>query len=273
MNILEWSWYQQGISYNNRLEPSYYDLVDCNWDFFYGFQWRNAGLSDDLPQPVFNNINRFVTFFVASITANKSAVHFNSPIVKEDDNSDDMINSSWKEFEERVKLDWQTKNALYDGAVTGDYVAHLYLDPDCKPYDGAFSDVEGQIEFELVDPNNFYMGNPNSKDVQSQPWIQVAGRDMVQNLKEEAKEQAMIQSDNDTEQQASKYGQIELDSIESDDGKDTGKATYVITYKKKKVDVEGKEETRVFATKCTQDGYIYKDVDLGINMYPVALGN
>ena len=65
--IKEWEWYENGKNYNKRLEPSYYDTVDCNWDFFYGDQWRNAGLSDDLPQPVFNQINRFVTFFVASI--------------------------------------------------------------------------------------------------------------------------------------------------------------------------------------------------------------
>jgi hypothetical protein len=138
------------------------------------------------------------------------------------------------------------------------------------------------------------MGNPNSRDVQSQPFIQIAGRDMVRNLQEEAKEVAEtmeedIISDNDTEQQASKYGQIELEDIQSDDGKDNGKATYVITYTKKKVDEEFETEeleedgetkkkskrkvTRVFASKCTQGSYIYKDIDLGVELYPVALGN
>jgi len=302
-DIKEWERYQAGINYNNRLEPSYYDLVDCNWDFFYGFHWRNAGLSPDYPQPVFNKINRNITFFVASIMATKTGVSFASPVtLEENDDSDDIVNQEWKAFEERVKLDWNTKNALYDGAVTGDYVGHMIFNPDKKPFNGAFSDVEGEIEFELVDPNNFYMSNPNSKDLQGQSFIQIAGRDMTQNLRDEAKEVAKnqsdeedIQSDNDTEQQASKYGQIELEEIESDNGKDTGKATYVITYTKKKVRVnsetnevsdeeepeEGeepkkskfKEVTRVFATKCTQNAYIYQDIDLGIELYPVALGN
>ncbi len=290
-NLKEFNWYQAGKNYNNNLEPTFYDLVDCNWDMFYGFQWRNANLSPDYPQPVFNNINRFATFFVAAIMANKPALNFESPVtLEEDDNTDKMINESWNEFVERVKLVWQTKNALYDGVVTGDYVAHLYMDPDAKPYNGAFSDVEGQIDFELVDPNNFYVGNPNSCDVQSQPFIQIAGRDMVQNLKEEQKSvkdlQGDVTSDNDTEEQASYYGKIELEEVESDDGKDTGKATYVITYQKKTVEMkvptvdeegeptgEGMKVKRVHATKCTEGAYIYKDVDLGIELYPVALGN
>lgn len=277
MILKEWDWYQNGISYNNNLEPTYYDLVDCNWDFFYGFQWRNAGLNPDYPQPVFNYINKYVTFFVANIMSSKPSLQFQSPVtLSEDDMSDRIVNESWNEFVERVKLVWQSKNALYNGAVTGDYVGHLLLDPNSKPYNGAYSDVEGQIEFELIDPNNFYVGNANTNNIQSQPYIQIAGRDMVKNLREEQKQIKQnldddIQSDNDTEQQAGYYGKIEMGLIESDDGKDNGKATYVITYTKKKA--KGSDKKTVHATKCTQNGYIYKDVDLGICLYPVALGN
>jgi len=285
--IKEWEYYQNGISYNNRLEPSYYDVVDCNWDFFFGRQWRNAKLNDDLPQPVFNNINRFVTFFVASIMASRPAVNFNAPVPDDDDNSDEIVNASWNEFAERVKMDFQAKNALYDGGVTGDYVAHLMLVPDAQPYGGVLSDVRGQIDFELVDGNNFYVANPNSKDIQSQRYVQIAGREILKTLQEEAKEQETIQSDSQTEEQASRYGKIEMR------GEGTEKATYVITYKKKTVTEEFEEEQTeiidgvetttivkvkkerktVLASKCTQDGYIYKDVDLGIELYPVALGN
>lgn len=280
MALREWEWYENGKSYNNNLEPTYYDLVDCNWDFFYGFQWRNAGLNNDYPQPVFNYINKYVTFFVANIMSSKPALNFQSPItLSEDDTSDKIVNESWNEFVERVKLVWQSKNALYNGAVTGDYVGHLLMNPNAKPYNGSFSEVEGQIEFELIDPNNFYMGNANTNNVQAQPYIQIAGRDMVKHLKEEQKQVKKtmeddltdIQSDNDTEQQASYYGKIEMGIIESDEGNDNGKATYVITYRKKKA--EGSDTKTVHATKCTQEGYIYKDVDLGIELYPVALGN
>ena len=275
-NLKEYNWYTAGKNYNNNLEPTYYDLVDCNWDFFYGLQWRNAQLNPDYPQPVFNNINRFATFFVAAIMANKPTLKFESPVTLDDeDNTDKMINESWNEFVERIKLVWQSKNALYNGVVTGDYVGHLIMDPDKKPYNGAFSDVEGQIDFELVDPNNFYVGNPNSNDIQSQPYVQIAGRDMVQNLREEQKNikelQSEVVSDEDTEEQASYFGKIELEDIESDDGKATGKATYIITYTKKM----GKDSDKktVHASKCTQSAYIYEEIDLGIELYPVALGN
>ena len=273
-NIKEYKWYQAGKNYNNNLSPSYYDLVDCNWDFFYGFHWRNANLSPDYPQPVFNNINRFATFFVAAIMANKPKLSFESPVTLDDDDvTDKMVNESWTEFVERVKLVWHTKNALYDGAVTGDYVGHLIMNPDAKPYNGAFGEVKGQIEFELVDPNNFYVGNPNSNDIQSQPYVQVVGRDLISNLNEEQKEVNSIQvnADNDTEEQAGYYGKIELEEVESEDGKENGKATYIITYTKKKA--EGNDNKTVHVSKCTEGTYIYKDIDLGISLYPVALGN
>ena len=294
MAIREWEWYENGKKYNKRLEPSYYERVDCNWDFFYGDQWRNAGLSDDLPQPVYNQINRFVTFFVASIMANKTSLMYMSPLPdSEEDNSDDVVNQSWNEFEEQNKLTWETKNALYDGAVTGDYVAHLYFDPEAKPYSGAYGDVKGIVKFERIDPNNFYVSDPNKNDVQSQDYIQIVGRSTIKKLNEEKKdvnEMFSVTGDDEFEEQASKYGRIELEG-----GKETDKATYVITYTKKKVknkDLEDYEEpdkesddyeekkqhgekkcTRVFASKCTKDGYIYKDVDLGIELYPVAHGN
>lgn len=273
MQVKEYEMYQNGVNYNNRLEPNYYDMVDCNWDFFYGKQWRGAGLNPDYPQPVFNNINRFVTFFVASIMASKPKASFVSPVVDDTDDTDDIVNACWEEFVEREKLTFYTKKALYDGAVTGDYVGHMIFNPDIKPYGGTLSDVKGQVEFELIDPNNFYMGNANSQDVQGQPYVQIAGRDLIKNLKEEQDAQKELQGtigeDGDTEEQASYFGDIEME------GEGTEKATYVITYKKKKVKNKetGETKTVVMATKCTAGAYIYKDVDLGISLYPVALGN
>ena len=274
----EYEWYQNGISYNKRLEPSYYDVVDCNWDFFYGKQWRNAGLSDELPQPVFNFVNRYVTFFVSSIMANKTEVKFDSPIMDTDeeveDISDDILNQSWAEFEERVKLVWKTKNALYDGAVTGDYVGHVRMDAELIPYNGAYSDVKGELVFDLVDANNFYVANPNSKEIQTQGYVQIVGRDTIANLKAEAKavqesqeEFDEITTDTDNEQQASRFGQIEMEN--GDD--DTSKATYIITYTKKKV--EGSDRKTVHVSKSTKDYYIYQDINLETELYPVAHGN
>ena len=292
----EFEWYEKGKNYNNNLPVPYNTLCNVNWDFFYGLQWPNADLDAELSQPVFNNINRFATFFVAAIMASKPGVLFESPLREESDTegevddigmpieqdediSDDVVNQSWAEFEERVKLVWKTKNALYDGAVTGDYVFHLRLNPDAKPYNGVYSEVEGEIDLDLVDPNNFYVANPNSRDIQSQNFIQIAGRDTVKALNEERKDVAeLIDADCDTEEQVSVYGQIEMES-----GKETDKATYVITYTKKYADETDEEEDKpkkkkgrvktVHATKCTKSGYVYKDVDLGIELYPVAHGN
>ena len=84
--IKEYELYQNGVAYNNSLEPSFYDEVDCNWDFVYSKQWRNAKLDSDKPAPVFNYLNRFATFFIASIMSSNPKVKFASVV---DDDTDD----------------------------------------------------------------------------------------------------------------------------------------------------------------------------------------
>jgi hypothetical protein len=110
-------------------------------------------------------------------------------------------------------------------------------------------------------------GNPNNVDIEKQPYILIVGREMISTLKEEAKKNGIskdfietIQADSDTEYQAGQNGKIELDSRMA-----TGKCNYVIKYYKK--------DGKVFWNKSTKYCPIVKDVNLGINKYPIAWGN
>lgn len=304
----DWELYEAGKQYNNKLTPNYYDTVDANLAFFQGDQWRNLEV-EDMPQPVFNIIKRVIQFFVASLTSSKTKLHF-EPLLYSDTNPDNQMqmeaegaeiaNAMVNNLLEKFKMDFKIKDALFDAAVIADACAHFYFDTSKKPYGGAYSDIEGEIEMELVDGTNVFFGNANNSRVDIQPYIIISGRDMVKNLQEEAKRYKQsaendneIQPDSSYTGQAGDSGKIE---VEADD---YGKALYIIVYRKKKVkrkktdangdpmfetDGEGniildenqqpkpivEEVTTVHASKSVENAYIYKDIDTGLTEYPVA---
>jgi hypothetical protein len=285
----DWKLFEAGKKYNNNLTPSYYDTVDANLEFYTGNQWRNLD-ADNMPKPVFNIIKRVVQFMVAQLISSKTKLHF-EPLLNADNGDKqvedeptpaDIANSMVSNLFEKFKMDFKIKDALTDGANTGDYCAHLYWDVHQKPY-GSMYPIEGEICLELVDGTNVFLGNANNPNMDAQPYVIIAGRDMVQNLREEAKqfkqndqEVNSIQSDKNYNEQASDNGKIEVDADEY------GKAQYIIVYRKKKIQKEVVDDFgnktmettyTITASKSVETAYIYKDVDTGLQYYPVAWGN
>jgi hypothetical protein len=292
----DWLLYEAGKKYNNSLKPSYYDTVDANLAFFEGDQWRNLE-AENMPKPVFNIIKRVGTFFVSALTTSKTKIHF-EPLLFTGDTEDsegpspsDFANAMISNLFEKFKMDFRIKDALFDGVKTGDYCAHMYFDTTKQPYGNQYKDIKGEIELELVDGSNVFFGNANNPRVEAQPYIIISGRDMVQNLKEEAKrfktseaEVGAIESDKNYNEQSGDSGKIEVESDAY------GKALYIIVYRKKKVkrpqvdemgmpmiDEQGKplmeEVETIMATKSVENAYIFKDIDTGLSRYPVAWNN
>ncbi len=272
----DWELYQAGKRYNDKLEPNYYDTVTANLEFYAGNQWRNLNV-DKLPQPVFNIIKRVITFQVASLTSSKSKLHFEplANTVTEDDelNPSNIAKAQVQNLFEKFKMDFKIKEALFDAAITGDACAHLYFDINKKPYGKASGDVKGEICLELVDGSNVFFGNANNPNVQSQPYIIISGRDMVSNLKEEAREHKTekseidsINSDVNYQEQSSDAGKIEVEELDIE-GDDTGKALYIIVYRK------DRKTGTIKASKSVENAYIYKDIDTELETYPIAWMN
>ena len=272
----DWELYTAGKSYNNRLEPNYYDTVTANTEFLNGNQWRNLQV-DKLPQPVFNIIKRVTTFFVASLTSSKTKLHFepliHSEMTEGELSPSDVANAQIQNLMEKFKMDFKIKDALFDAATTGDACAHLYFDMNKKPYGKAFGDIKGEICLELVDGSNVFFGNANNSKVEGQPYIIISGRDMVANLKEEAKryktnqkEIDNIQSDYNTQEQTGDAGKVEVEEINIE-GDESGKALYIIVYRK------DKKTGKITASKSVETAYIYKDVQTDLETYPIAWMN
>lgn len=248
-----WKLYEQGKLYNQSLVPNQYDLVNTNIEFFIGNQWKGLAATSAmaaLPKPVFNIIKRICSLFVASLTSSSTKVSFEplanaaaepDETVEEAQTAADMANSEIENLFEKFKMDFRIRDALFDGVQTGDYCAHFYFDPTARPYGGAYADYRGEIVMELVDGINVMFGNPNTSDVEKQPYIIVIGRDTVENLKEEYKQhhkgasdlvtEDQIRADRDNHWQAGSGGKTEL--IGDDDK--TGKAIFMYYYTKRTV--------------------------------------
>lgn len=269
----DWDLYIAGKNYNNRLQPNYYDTVDANLAFFAGDQWRNLK-AEKMPKPVFNIIKRVITFNVASLTSSKVKVHF-EPLMYDESNASeemereqeasDIANAMVSNLFDKFKMDFKIKDALFDAAITADACAHFYFDVNKRPFFGSRQGIQGEICMELVDGMNVFFGNANNPNVQDQPYIIISGRDMVQNLKDEAKQynekSEEINEDYNYEYQAGDSGKIEVEADEY------GKALYIIVYRK------DKKTGRIMASKSVENAYIYKDIDTGLTQYPIAWMN
>ena len=139
-----WELYEKGRQYNNSLVPNQYRLVNTNIEFFAGNQWINVPMTpamSRLPKPVFNIIKRVASLFVASLTSSGTTIHFEPLSYYDGENQKDPENNAAEyataEVEnllEKFKFEYKIREALFDGAQTGDYAAHFWWDADALPY-------------------------------------------------------------------------------------------------------------------------------------------
>lgn len=264
-----WQLYEQGRSYNMRLRPDQYTLCDTNIEFYAGNQWLHLPATPamaSLPKPVFNIIKRVTNVQVASLMSSGISVNLEplsyydgSSMADPDSNACEFAQAELDNLFDKFKLEYRARDALFDGAQTGDYCAHFYFDPTAIPYGGRLGPhVRGEIRMELVDGINVMFGNPNSRDAQAQPYILIIGRDTVDNLNDEmrrcrkdVKPYEEVTSDSDTYNQSGIGGKTEL---MTSDGH--GKATYIYLYTKvtKKVKMTDKNGDPVMETVFGKDG-------------------
>lgn len=247
-----WNYYARGRNYNERLVPNQYTLVNTNWEFYTGNQWvmlPQTAAMRRLSKPTFNIIKRIAQVFIASLTSSATTVSFEplsfydgENIQDPESNAAEYATAEVNNLFEKFKMQYRIRDALIDGAVTGDYCAHFYWDSEAFPYGGAFGAHRGEIQMEMVDGLNVMFGNPNNRDAQSQPYILLLGRDTVENLTREAEyyrkhkmgktgidSTNLIQPDSDTLDMEASGGKIE---IEPDDK--SGKCLYAYLYTKER---------------------------------------
>ena len=250
-----WKYYERGKAYNNSLVPNQYNVVRTNTEFFIGNQWQNLPQTpamSRLPKPTFNILKRVASLFIASLSSSAVTVrleplaHYDgSGMAGPDDDVAAFANASVNNLLEKLNFDYRLREALYDGAQTGDYCAHFYWDATAQPFGTRLGPHRGEIGMELVDGINVMFGNPNEFDIQKQPYVIVVGRDTAMNLRREMEQfrrtrngmasgtaatksdESLVQADSENWDFAGVGGRTEA---QADD--DVGKVLYCYMYTK-----------------------------------------
>ena len=288
-----WKYYEYGRLYNNNLTPNQYTMVNTNNEFFIGNQWIHMPDNEAmrrLAKPTFNIIKRVTSLFVASLTSSNTTISFEPLSYQNDGEAASFATAEVRNLLEKFKMDYRIRDALFDGAITGDYAAHFFWNPEARPYGGAFGEYKGEIVMELIDGINVMFGNPNCRDVEKQPYVLIVGRDTVENLKreydywkplkqKEGPDKDIIRPDAETYNFTGIGGKTEIHG----DNDKTGKALFVYLYTKVWKDeqyinpktglVEIRKVQTVHVTKATRHCNIFEDVDTGLSRYPLAWGN
>ena len=255
-------------------DKNYYEVIDANIAFATGDQWRNV-VADGLPKPVFNIIKRVKQFKIASLKADNISISIqpmeyrpqtNDLVMQQKVKDTDLANAEIKNVLENIKFDSKSRTLLGDGFDTGDWCLHWYFDIDEQPFKQKMPNIKGLIKAEIIDATNVIFGNPNTRQVEKQPYIILVGRDLVENLKKEAKKNGakqsdidLIRGDSDTQYQMGDNGKVE------NSAKGYEKALYLIKYFKK--------DGVVYANKSVKGTYIYKDKNTELSYYPIAFNN
>lgn len=265
----EWQQYLDGQDYNTRI--NLYENVNKNERFYAGDQW-NGVQANGLPTPVFNILKRIINYFIATIMSQNVSMKFVPENVGDEPQNEEEFEVSEasktiSEYSdtlfEKNKMLSKLRSWLLDAALS-DACAYNYWDTTIDTLQA----VSGDICIESIDSVNVMFGNPNDVRVQSQPYILIVFRQLVSDLKDEAKlykvPQAkidMISYDTDTEYQSGDRAKIELENKDSA----VGKTTAILKLWKK--------DGKIMAKKSTRYTDIRPEWDTNLTRYPVAWMN
>ncbi len=170
----------------------------------------------------------------------------------------------------RLSLDTVKEQVLRDAYVSGTGFLYTYWDPLAET--GLYADaartavIRGDIAVETLDVENVYFGDPNKADVQSQPFILIAQRKSVKELRETAKahrlpeeELRLIRPDSDT-------GYMAGDRA-GEEPYESRKATVVTALWKETVG----SATAVKAVQVCNGAVVRPPWELGVRCYPLAM--
>ena len=252
-----WAEYEKGVDFKNQL--NLYDTVRSNEDFYIGKQWEGVQ-SNGLPTPVFNFIKRIILFLVASTSTDNIKMSA-SPLSSTGSNTSvemervcTIVNAQFEALFEQNKLGKKIRTFMRNAAVDGDACIYTWFDPDVETGQTA----KGAIRTELLENTRVIFGNPNCREVQSQPYIIVSRRELVSAVKRRA------------EQFGGSADTIRSDTDEANDRFDAMIDGKVTTLMRLWIDPEAKT---LKAMETTKDTVIRPEWDTGQKLYPIVWMN
>ncbi len=254
--------YDAGVQFNTGI--NLYDTVQTNENFFIGKQWEGVR-SNGLPTPVFNFLKRVVLFSVANVSTDNLKLHA-KPLPSSGRAStrvlelySDILNDQFAAIFERNQMGGKIREFCRNAAVDGDGCLWAYWDNNVETGQQA----KGAIGVEVLQNTQVHFGNPNSRDVQTQPYILIERRMLVSECKDYAREWGASASDIDNITEDDREGgNIEIDQLGGN------KVTVILRLWR------DKKSGTIHCYECTRgDADIRKEWDLGISLYPIVWMN
>lgn len=172
-----WEQYEQGKRFQASIALG--ATIRENIDFYEGRQWgrKVTDRTKMFPRPVTN--------FVRMIVNNKMSAMNNKPcrITYEADSQDndsiEFTQFSDYQFKE-MGAESVYREAIYNGAIKGTYLFHMYWDAQAK---GKKGKVTGALRMESLDPRNVIFCDPSQRDEQKQKYIIISTREEVEAIR------------------------------------------------------------------------------------------
>lgn len=253
-HIIAYEFYKRCVDFNNQINLD--ETVRVNENFYVGKQWEGVQ-SNGLPTPQVNILKRVVGFTVATISSEN--IKFNATALSRTKNTKSLtepvriINDELDGLVEINEVPAIMRESARNAAVDGDGCTFTYWDADVDIGDG----LKGAIKTEIINNRRVYFGNPNDKEVQSQPYIQIVSRGIVRDVKKRAKgngiEDWMTIAPDDEES-------YQLDNAKRTDDK----VTVILTLWR------NDEDGEIWAYESTQYCDVKKPWSLGIRLYPIT---
>lgn len=252
-----WSRYDKSRQFKDQI--GLYDTVRNNENFFIGKQWEGVE-ANGLPKPVFNFLKRVTLFQIATITSDNLSMQATAmaSTSKYDlfsvEQVADFVNKQFESVFERNRIVAMLREYMRNAAVDGDGCLYTYFDPDIE----TGQDAKGDIVTELVENTRVHFGNPNSRDVQKQPYIILSRRMQVPTVRETAKQLGRKREDIEAIVPDKEDFYSPMDDL--DDTKVT-----VLLYLWR-----NRETGTIWKYQCTQKVEIEKPTDTGLKLYPIT---
>lgn len=250
--------YRDGIGFNAGIDL--YDTVQTNENFFIGKQWEGVK-SNGLPTPVFNFLKRVVLFSVANVSTDNLKLHA-KPLpssgrvpVRTLDLLSTLLNEQFAAIFEHNKMGGSVREFCRNAAVDGDGCLYAWWDDEAT----TGQQSKGAVRVEVLGNTQVMFGNPNSRDVQTQPYILIERRMLVKEARAYARAHGASEDDAEAITADTKEtGNIALDEMGGN------KVTVLLRLWR------DKESGTIHAYECTTGAELRKEWDLGIELYPLT---
>ena len=247
-----WKRYEAGRTYNESI--NLYAGVETYEKFYAGDQWGNLEVTE-IEKPVLNRITRPVNTMVANITSDDAIINLSPSLPsEEDENYLRGVKDEIDRIREQANMQAKRRRAVRNAAVDGDTMAYLYWDTEIK----TGQQETGDVVIELHENTRALFGNPNSSDVQTQPYIIIVTRRYIDDVRAEAEANGMSHEDAERTIKADEAGGLGETNTE------TSLVTRLIYLYR---DIESKT---IHAVISTANAIIKEDVDTKLRLYPVA---